>query len=145
MDGIGSTPIARKHIAEVQLTSTHQTRSSTTSVDSSPVHDISSVYVVCYAVEHSLTVNTGIDANSIRKVMTDSQLTPWADPNFGRPSRIDVLCGKDANRTYSGSDFYSSGRELLFVQTCFGWTVGGGLPATSQPHSVAISRASADV
>ena len=46
---------------------------------------------------------------------------------------------------YSGSDFYSSGRELRFVHTCFGWTVGGGLPTSSQPHSVAISRASADV
>ena len=88
----------------------------------------------------------GIDANSILKVMMDSRLTPWADPNFDRPTRIDVLlCGKDANRTYSGSDFYSSGRELQFVQTCFGWTVGGGLPASSQPHSVAISQTSADV
>ena len=46
---------------------------------------------------------------------------------------------------YSGSDFYSCGRELLFVQTCFGWTVGGRVPTSSQPHSVASSRASTDV
>ena len=76
MDGIGYTPIACKHIAEVQLTSIHQTRSSSDSskesVDLSSVHDMSSIYIMCYIIEHSLTINMGIDANPIRRVMTDS-------------------------------------------------------------------------
>ena len=33
---------------------------------------------------------------------------------------------------------------MRFLQTCFGWTARGGLPASSQPQSVAISRTSAD-
>ena len=173
VDGIGASPVACKHITKVQVASIHCARtsssdssmsstsdspmsstsdSSTSSMsnssslhDSSSLRDSSTVSVICYVVEHSLTVNAGIDVEIIRKVMVDSNVTPWADPKFGRPTRIDILLsGKDTNRTYSGSDFYSSGRELRFVQTCFGWTVGGGLPASSQPQSVAISRASVD-
>ena len=145
VDGIGASLVACKHITKVQLASIHcaHTSSSYSSIsstsnssmsfnsDSSSLYDSSSlrgsstISVIYPVVEHFLTVNAGIDAETIRKVMVDGNLTPWADTNFGHRTRIDILlCGKDTNRMYSGSDFFSSGRELCFFQTCFGWTVG---------------------
>ena len=71
----------------------------------------------------------------------DRALRPLADPALGHPATVKLLlCGGDFHRCYPGPEFYSTDRSLRFVQTLFGWTLGGAVP--SQVSRAIVSQAS---
>ena len=118
VDGIGPTPIDCKYITTVELCSVNP-------------NEHKPIPISCHVVDNSLFVNTGADAKELRWQMTEHNLKPWADIQLGEKAKVDLLlCGQDSNRCYIGPNYYSAGKDLHFMNTVFGWTVGGGIPAT---------------
>ena len=95
--------------------------------------------VNCHVVDNSFT---GADAKEIQRQMTEHNPKPWADIQLGEKTKVDLLlCGQDSNRCCIGPDYYSAGKDLQFINTVFGWTVGGGIPATGH-HAIALKTTS---
>ena len=129
VNGIGPTPIDCKYVTTVEISFVNP-------------NEHKPIPVSCHVVDNSLFVNTGADAKELRRQMTERNLKPWADIQLGEKAKVDLLlCGQDSNRCYIGPDYYSAGKDLHFINTVFGWTVGGGIPATGH-HAIALKTTS---
>ena len=130
VDCLGSGSLPSRYMTNVKLSSANDLESP-------------SVIVSCHVVDYPMIVNRGVDSKKLRQEMTDHQLEPWADPQVGESTSVDILLGcRHTNHCYKGPDFYSAQQELHFVHTIFGWTVAGSLPS-SRPQVATAFKISA--